>query len=173
MQPLYFAEPDVVVLISGTAAANRRMLPSGKSNPPMKSPSWRLKLIATTTFALLLGSPLACSGPAVPRTPACPSVTWGGWTGTPECSGLAVTVISPENRACQTDVDCVLVGVNACAAHAVNVASAAHYQRLPPPCISPLASMCAQVLRRPMCYQGCCMPTTGPPLPVPLPVPGR
>ena len=101
----------------------------------------------------------------MPRAPACPAVQWGGWTGTPECTGLAVTVISPENRACQADTDCVLVGANACAAHAVNVASAARFQGLPPPCISPLSGMCAQVMRRPMCYQGCCMPTTAPPLP--------
>ncbi|MEM1033217.1 MAG: hypothetical protein AAGN82_22955 [Myxococcota bacterium] len=97
------------------------------------------------------------------------SVAWGGWDGTPTCAGLAASVITAEDRACQTDADCRLVAVTSCAAHAVNQPALARYSQLPTPCQHPLGGMCPVVNYRAWCNQGCCAPVNAA---APLPLPG-
>ena len=120
-------------------------------------------------IGLLMGlaSPVACGGQrgfaengggygACTQT-----IAWGGWNGTPECSGIAASVIRAEHRMCQTDADCALVGQNACTQRAVSVNAVQTYQAYPQPCTHPLAGACAPA--RPQCQQGCCGTTTTPP----------
>jgi len=121
-----------------------------------------VRALAMLLVALLLATPFAC-GPRgyadSPEAQACQTVLWGGWNGTPECAGIAAVVISPRDRICQSDEDCVIVGTNGCAAHSVNKPAAANAGRHPPPCTHPLAGMCRPTPWVGKCQQGCCTPT--------------
>ncbi len=124
----------------------------------------RRRVVATLSWGLLaslLVLPAACSGSRGGESGygICQqSVAWGGWDGTPQCAGLAASVITAEDRACESDADCTLVGVTNCSAHAVGQRALARYSQLPAPCQHPLGGMCPPVSYRAVCSQGCCMP---------------
>jgi len=124
----------------------------------------RRRVAAGFTWALLalvLVLPAACSGARGGESGygMCQqSVAWGGWDGTPQCAGLAASVITAEDRACESDADCTLVGVTNCSAHAVSQRALGRYSQLPAPCQHPLGGMCPTVTYRAVCAQGCCMP---------------
>jgi hypothetical protein len=110
-------------------------------------------------LAALVLVPLACRNRSeAPRADSCPTIAWGGWDGTPECAGLAATVITGRDRACATDMDCALIAASHCDARSVNDPAAPRYADRPPPCNHPLAGMCLPAAWRAACQQGCCVP---------------
>lgn len=127
----------------------------------MKGPSTlRVRLRTLIPLCLGLAAPVAC-GPRAPAGGPHPSgcqqtITWGGWDGTPECAGLAATIVSPAHRSCASDQDCALVGAGPCEARSVNNAATPRFRQLPAPCGHPLAGMCQPVQHRPVCQLGCC-----------------
>jgi hypothetical protein len=128
--------------------------------PPRARDSFgAMRLFGTALLLAALAAPAACSG-RQPQYAAsqCPTITWGGWDGTPDCAGIAAALILSEHRGCGTDADCALVGQTQCSAHAVNNGAAVRYASYPPPCGHPLAGMCAPVRWRAACQQGCCVP---------------
>ena len=109
--------------------------------------------------AAALALPAACGRDAgFPNTGMCQTVAWGGWNGSPDCAGIAASVIAAEHRTCNQDADCAIVGASSCSAHAVNLGAADSYRAYPPPCGHPLAGMCPPALWRAVCQQGCCVP---------------
>lgn len=117
------------------------------------------KSLASLAFLALMGLPFACGGrPQSPGLGMCEAVAWGGWDGTPECSGIASIVIAPEFRGCFTDADCALVGTTNCSSHAANQRGAASLAQSPAPCSLPLLGYCQPVRYAPTCQQGCCVP---------------
>ena len=123
-----------------------------------------LRVTSFTLLAVLLGAPLACGDrngtPTTPGSNSCQSIAWGGWNGTPACGGIAAIVVSPEQRVCVNHSDCVIVGNNRCAAHAVNQEAAPRASQNPPPCGHPLAAICTGVRWSAACQQGCCVPVS-------------
>jgi hypothetical protein len=119
-------------------------------------------LMVLTAFGL----PAACGGRSeTPSGGMCQSIAWGGWNGTPDCAGIASSVVQGADRACQQHSDYALVAASSCSAHAVNNAAAERYRGFPPPCNHPLAGMCAPQQWYPVCQQGCCVPSNQPPPP--------
>lgn len=104
---------------------------------------------------------MACSGrdSETPQTSSCAAMPWGGWDGTPECAGIAATMVSPNDRGCQQDGDCIIVGANPCEARSVNAITGSRFSNHPPPCKHPLAGMCLPTTWRAVCQQGCCAVT--------------
>lgn len=117
------------------------------------------KSLASVGFVALMGLPFACGGrPQSPGGRMCEAVAWGGWDGSPDCSGRASIVIVPEYRGCLSDADCTLVGTTSCSAHAVNQRGAASLGQTLAPCSLPLLGYCQPVRYAPTCQQGCCVP---------------
>ena len=101
-------------------------------------------------------------GAGVPEGGMCQAIAWGGWNGTPDCAGIASSVIQGADRACRQDADCALVATTPCASHAVGAAAAERYRSFPVPCNHPLAGMCLPQQWYPVCQQGCCVASTQP-----------
>lgn len=112
-------------------------------------------------LALLMTLPFACGGRAeAPGPGMCQAVAYGGWDGTPECSGIASIIIAPEFRTCRVDQDCALVAQNRCSAHAANHQGAQALGHNPPPCVLPaIGNLCPPAQMIPRCQQGCCVPS--------------
>lgn len=126
---------------------------------------FRRVLLGASLFAIL-GLPAACGNRSTqPSGEMCQAITWGGWNGTPDCAGIAASVIQGADRACSQHSDCALVAQASCSAHAVNGAAAERYRGFPPPCSHPLAGMCVPQQRYAVCQQGCCVPSNQPPPP--------
>jgi len=110
--------------------------------------------------------PAACRGGSnQPTGEMCQTIAWGGWDGTPECAGIASSIIQGADRACSQSSDCQLVAATNCSAHAVSSPAADRYRAFPPPCSHPLAGMCAPQQWYAVCQQGCCVPSNQPPPP--------
>jgi hypothetical protein len=127
-----------------------------------------LRLVSAFGLAALLLAPAACRGSRGRGNDygVCQqTIGWGGWDGTPQCAGLAATLIPAEERTCQEDADCVLVGVTTCGAHAVLQRAFSRFAGLPAPCSHPLAGMCPPAQFRAACHGGCCIATSAPPPP--------
>ena len=150
-----------------------RQVAAGRGN----TRSWRLaktrdnvrtmlRRLATICLLLGLSFRVGCERSAEqPQGGTCQSITWGGFNGTPECAGIAASVIQAQHRTCLQDSDCALLAANACSAHAVNAQALPAYSNHPPPCNHPLAGMCIPVPWRAVCQQGCCSPSSAPPPP--------
>jgi hypothetical protein len=125
-----------------------------------------LRLVALVGLSAALLLPAACRGGRGndPGFGVCQqTITWGGWDGTPQCAGLAATLIPAEDRACERDGDCVLVGLTTCGGHAVNQRAFPRFSGVPAPCSHPLAGMCPPANHRAACQAGCCVATAAPP----------
>ena len=126
------------------------------------------RLVSILGLAIALLLPAACRGSRGngPEYGVCQqTIAWGGWDGTPQCAGLAATLIPAEERTCEADADCALVGVTTCGAHAVNQRAFARFAGVPAPCSHPLAGMCPPANYRAACQAGCCVATSAPPPP--------
>src|SRR6188768_758527 len=114
-------------------------------------------------FAVILGCsssappPPTTKPPPIATRPACEASQVGGYGGTPECATVANTVITPADRTCESNADCIRLGPH-CAPFAIRSDRTDAYSAVP--CTDPASGQCPPPCAA-ICREGCCVIPAG------------